>query len=802
MNDFFQNMLKQTSTNIAKINSTINSINNTIPSNNTNNNTKIASETMDLSPAGILNSVTKLINPQTAKTFLQGSGADDANHAFSAVLTGDAAKAKEGVKGLLNAFNALELPFPIITNGATISTKNTFTSAEIDAIANAVGDGIAAYGKGTNAFVNYLYNNVDASGVGTSWENANNLAAENLKSALSNGQIAHIDAYDGAAGAGADQEIARAQAIVSGGQAASENFDATKVATAYGDAIGKTVDNVGKALTGGASAVMDTVDVQAVKNSLVQGLDAGWAGAGTALAKNANLREGSINNFLNAFGFNANGTWNGNIDPITAIPQGLLAMRDIAQTYAYIPQIAYDSTAKTYTKTIQKVIENKNAQYGETTKVTNYTSLGDSVESGLGLQDYYAKFVNGESNGSPLVANTVVDGSAPDLVADALGAECHQYHMPGARTSEFLYLLDPDEYFWAMDPITPIGIDPMQGLESALSSGQYSPDALKALSPKVREDIANSEVVTLDVGWNDWWSMIAEGGFIRSNIQYMLLLKEINEINPDAELVLVGGYNPFNGWDIFPGMDDNIFSYGAQALQDIGLNLQKSLVCLLYPGKCTYADTRGTEIQQSRPSVFGVSLDDMGIDPHPTEEGAKHQANGILEALGFNNVLYEEQDKGDFHYGQQQFESADLGMLGLLNGIPSEYNYLQKGIERSLNALRPNTVNTNANTSNDGMLTTMGLTQNVPSNLTGTQGVVNAVGDTVKEMMTLSSGNGVSSKSSMLSSMAAAKGVQDGNVIGTAASVLGSAATTIAPNLIFGALGGVGSFLKGLIPGL
>ena len=66
----------------------------------------------------------------------------------------------------------------------------------------------------------------------------------------------------------------------------------------------------------------------------------------------------------------------------------------------------------------------------------------------------------------------------------------------------------------------------MQGAESFLSSAEYSPDSLRALSPKVREDIANSEVVTLDVGWNDWWSMIVEGGFVRSNIQYILLLKD------------------------------------------------------------------------------------------------------------------------------------------------------------------------------------------------------------------------------------------------------------------------------------
>ena len=103
--------------------------------------------------------------------------------------------------------------------------------------------------------------------------------------------------------------------------------------------------------------------------------------------------------------------------------------------------------------------------------------------------------------------------------------------------------------------------------------------------------------------------------------------------------------------------------------------------------------------------------------------------------------------------------------------------------------------------SGSGLLRTMGLTGGT-TGATGSQGVLNAVTDTVQEMMTLSSGNGVNSHSSMASNMAAVKGVQDGDIIGTTVSALGSAVTTIAPNLILGAGAGLGSFLKGLIPGL
>ena len=769
MNDFFQNMLKQTNTNISNINDTIQDINRnleTIPNNSAEEAKKenAAVETVDLSKE--TNPETPIINTEAAKEMLTGEGIKEADTAFNQVLTGNPSQITEGVKSLLNWFNNLSLPFPIITNGATVSTKNTFTSSEIDAIANAVGNAVSSFGEGSNSFLTNLYSNLGGNTVGAAWQNALSATASGLKGALSGGQIASINAYDGATAAGSDQEIARNKAAVAGGQAATEAFDSTGIGNAFGNAIGTTADGIGSAITGAASGFVNSANLQATKDSLVAGLDAITNGSGTALAKNANLRENSFNNLLDAWGFNPNGSWNGNVNPLTMIPQSIIAARDIAQTFGYIPQIAYDGAINSILKVSNQAIANKNAQYGETGDVKVYTSLGDSVESGLGFKDYYEKFVNGESHGSPVVANTVVEESAPALVADALGAECNQYHMPGATTSELLYTLNPTKYEWALSPVNTLGLDIPQiwGWESILSAGQYSPSELQKISPKVIEDLKNSDVITLDIGWNDWWSMIIEGQGIRSSIQYALILNEIYQINPNAEVVLVGGYNPFEGWDWVPFMDDNIASYGMQAVFDVVMNSNKLMACMLYPGKCTYADTRHSEIITGTPAL-GVSLDDLMYNPHPTEEGAKHQANNILAALG-KEKAYTEKEKGDFYLGEQNFTEADIGYFGVLEPTPDEYKFIQHGAEKLGNSLRPYT-ETNLNPSN---------------------GEIN-------------------SRSSFLTNMAAAYGNNTGstaqNIATGAVDTVHSLAMNVLPGMLSGGLQGeISNVLSWIIPGL
>ena len=702
MDNFFQDMIKEKGTKIENLNDTINDINkNLTPYDNSavpKQEENAPVENVDVSPNIDVGKATKLVDEEAALDYLSKSDEElnDIGSTIGKIFTGNPSDVVNATKSLLNMFNNLSLPFPVFTNGAILSTKNSFSDEEIDRVANMAGTLATSLDNMTSSFQN-MVGNLNIGGLSQTWQETGGLAANNATSAFSAGQIAHINAYDGATSQGDDQEIARAKAIVAGGGKASETFDATAVGNSVGTALGQTIDTASSALFNGINDA--NLFNQDTKNSIVSGLDV-FGGAGTALSNNSQLISDSFSNLLDAWGYNPNGTWNGNINPLTAFPQSIIALRDMAQGVAYIPQIAFDSTFKTRDGIVQNVINNKNAQYGELKEVKNYTSIGDSVQSGLGLNDYYRKIINGESWGNiALVANTEVEGSAPSLVGEALGAEVHQYHMPAARTSEVLYMLNPTKYADALLPISRTGYDPFYVLagEAILSSGQYSATALADQSDDLINSIKNSEVVTLDIGWNDWWSMVLQGGipgFIRSNLQYLMIINEIYQINPDAELVLAGGFNPQQGWDILPFTDDNITEYFMQTIYNTVLVPQKQLIALMYPGKCTVADQSGTEVIRSRPGFHGLTLDDVGMNPHPTQEGAKHQANGILEAIGFDGEYYKEAEKGYYYKGVKNFEEADMGWAlfsGLLNPFTEKNDPLQ--IEKNLvdfgNSLRP-----------------------------------------------------------------------------------------------------------------
>ena len=696
MDNFFQNMLKENGTKIENLNDSINDINKNItyvPNNgNAGQDEKAAVETVDIKDTGVVDKVTSIVDENAALDYLNKSDEElnEIGGTIGKIFTGKASDSVSATKALLNMFNNLSLPFPIFTNGATLSTKNSFSDEEIDRIANMVGALATGLDNMTSSFQS-MVGNLNIGGLGQMWQNAGGQALGGLKSAFSAGQIAHINAYNGATASGDDQEIARAKAITAGGQTASETFDSTAVGNSVGTALGKTIDTASSALFNGIEGA-NLFDPN-MKDTIVSGLDV-FGGAGTALSNNSQLINDSFSNLLDAFGFNPNGTWNGNINPVTMIPQSIIALRDMAQGAAYIPQIAYDSTFKTRDGIVQNVIDNKNAQYGELKEVKNYTSIGDSVQSGLGLNDYYRKIINGESWGSVLVANTEVEGSAPSLVGEALGADVHQYHMPGARTSEVLYMLNPTKYADALSPISRTGYDPFYILagEAILSNGQYSATALADQSDELINSIKNSEVVTLDIGWNDWWSMVLQGGpagFIRSNLQYLMIINEIYQINPDAELVLAGGFNPQQGWDILPFMDDNITEYFMQTLYNTLLVPQKQLIALMYPGKCTVADQSGTEVIRGTPGFLGITLDDIGDNPHPTQDGAYNQANGILQSLGFNGDYYQEADKGYYYKGVKNFEEADIGWFGLFSPFTINNNPAERFAVDLANTLRP-----------------------------------------------------------------------------------------------------------------
>ena len=118
-----------------------------------------------------------------------------------------------------------------------------------------------------------------------------------------------------------------------------------------------------------------------------------------------------------------------------------------------------------------------------------YTSIGDSVQSGCGLEEY-------ATYGQIVVANENIRGSAPVLVGRAIGADkVNQLHMPGARSTEIRYILD-DEYDgdWITD-----------GQSYYLSDGVLGKEHLDSWKEEYQNAVRESDVVVLDFGFNDFW---------------------------------------------------------------------------------------------------------------------------------------------------------------------------------------------------------------------------------------------------------------------------------------------------------
>ena len=131
-------------------------------------------------------------------------------------------------------------------------------------------------------------------------------------------------------------------------------------------------------------------------------------------------------------------------------------------------------------------------------------------------------------------------------------------------------------------------------------------------------------------------------------INYIAIVALIRHYNPDCEIVLVGGYNPVQGWDAIPGYDDNILSYIGQFVQNYH-DLFKRGIALFMPGDVRYADMRGVELQSSETTFLMPSLDNDMYNPHPTQKGAYQQADKILSAIGAESP-YKEEIKGDTGY--------------------------------------------------------------------------------------------------------------------------------------------------------
>ena len=361
---------------------------------------------------------------------------------------------------------------------------------------------------------------------------------------------------------------------------------------------------------------------------------------------------------------------NGKVDAAELVPALIASSKDILATAIHLPSFSVDKIHTSVNEGYDALLKYKNKVLGidKTGKHQGdvITTLGDSVLSGWLLDDYNKKLGNGKGIVEGVVALQNIKNSGPTLLAQALGGKVNQMQYPGIRTDELRYVLDDNfrnsPFNWTVSDERKAFLD------------SHRNEYLK--------NIDNSDVIVLDIGWNNINTPIAvfneignfwgkafsndEGlpldqkimqvasdtpqflgkmvtGIERSVgsyvIDYPIIMQEIYKRNPNATLVITGGYNPAEDMDLsgFVGLpiDDDITSAYWEGIYDLTAEPYKKVLCLLYPGEAVYADMSGVQTRVNGP----YDILNGGYDFHPTQKGAYEQANKLAIALGHNSGL-------------------------------------------------------------------------------------------------------------------------------------------------------------------
>lgn len=297
------------------------------------------------------------------------------------------------------------------------------------------------------------------------------------------------------------------------------------------------------------------------------------------------------------------------------------------------------------------------AEEGKTTeKKLVYTCLGDSIAAGFSLPTYVSRVDAG------LVP---VEGSYGKIVADTLNADIyHAYGTSGVRTQEMLMFLK-DGYYG--DSVTNYNMHYWVHTDNIDKE-------LPVLQKQIRDGLAESNLITMGVGINDLWltvegillqlgtgkpytgpedaqkeymdtvsafgigqamelvqqaadavfgvatlvpQLVAAIGdaLLSFESRYEEILQLIRKLTPNAIIVEVGFYNPFD--ILTPGFNGIIDTY-LGSMNSFLKTMEKEY------SNVYYADMTGTE------TIFGTTL---ANDPHPTEKGHQFMADQILGVL-------------------------------------------------------------------------------------------------------------------------------------------------------------------------
>ena len=333
---------------------------------------------------------------------------------------------------------------------------------------------------------------------------------------------------------------------------------------------------------------------------------------------------------------------------------------------------------------------------GEKKTYTAYTFFGDSVTAAAGLPSYYTFFVYNPETGKyeGTAEGQRVLGSYPDLVAQGVGINngLENYYNEshsGWRTSEVRELLDPD-YYNDDGAVA-------KALSLAMANGKTIADPQDPeLRKQVHDELAKSDLITLDLGSNDiqlpiimtlysvlnptasedykaWMiekllqkygsaselinnlaqtvaslhgvefalEQIAKAtltGLHKFNTNYPVIIDKILEINPTADIYVIGLYNPLSDTLISEDLPIKIGKILDPMIQGMNLYLSQ-----LNParGHYTYVDAFNTAVLGTInvSELFtggGLSAEGMGeytLYVHPSLEGHAYIADQVLKAI-------------------------------------------------------------------------------------------------------------------------------------------------------------------------
>ncbi|MBQ7639132.1 MAG: hypothetical protein IJS90_09560 [Clostridia bacterium] len=379
-------------------------------------------------------------------------------------------------------------------------------------------------------------------------------------------------------------------------------------------------------------------------------------------------------------------------------------------------------------------------QYGQE---GGYLAIGDSISRGCGAEGFYidedgSYMPDGEGQyGLYHLRN--VQGCVPYQIAEAVGcvapmdmtdqsATYWPFTYPGMTTAVTLDLLGVDDgytdtklnYAYYKDMLNYFGYE---GSFNGVRERDYYDPATDGKCGNIIELIRRADLITVQLGMCDIFyrayrivsngGMLADGmsfdlsspeaikalvetaigeiknGFENFKAQYPLLLAKIVELNPDADIVIVGAFNLVNQLTI---TDDLLAPIGS-----IISTITESMNALYRQWAkeygVRYADIANTETQATENdwALLGDFKDNTFTGTHPTQKGYDYIVRQILAQLP------PEDTDTNIKVDLGRFQNVDYV---LVNGIPVN-NYTMEGFVLSIPYSLPGATNLTIGVKND-----------------------------------------------------------------------------------------------------